>query len=533
MLRNVSGGRVPHFLKICAVLFLLAAPSLSAQEEVTIPKNIPAKDASPLPNLVAQQFYLKPDQKLQNKTVEIHGLVFVQASDRERNSQFAVVTDFGPQVVKSRVIPGLTDLQAAKKWVKENLQTQEFEGAEIKKISIPVTEGKTKDLYWVGHKGFDSLEAAQGEIAMTASIVEKQGGDFKAMAKQAQVLLTVPEGEEPIEIKTPAQFAKEEAMILKYFDQLDIGNELFGPFHGTAIGEKITWQSFGESSWRLTNLSDRHYDSQVGFWTNRLVFKGIRAPLSTIDPFVEVTPALDSSSTDFSSSIISYIGLEWRPFANNPWLFNTRPWSLPLLKFIQNYRFMAAYGDRRNLKDEITGSRDHDIIAGVTIFYEWGLDLPSVSERKASTIPDYIRNYVWGEYFGSYTFQHTNFSSEKVFDSFLFNSSLTMGVTLPSIPLPNNPVLSDLTFMPYMRFEHANNTQHSFSYQNYHFMAAGMRWMPFRNYRFKENEWLYKMKVFGEFVGVGKVRHFKQDDEVPFAIDYDWRVGLGWSSKRY
>ena len=169
----------------------------------------------------------------------------------------------------------------------------------------------------------------------------------------------------------------------------------------------------------------------------------------------------------------------------------------------------------------------------MTIFHEWGVDLPSVTERKSTTIPDYLRNYTWGEYFGSYTFQRTNFSSEKKFDAFIFNSSLTLGITLPSIPVPNNPFISDLTFMPYMRFEHVNNTQHSFPHQNYYFVAAGMRWMPFRNYRFKENEWLYKMKVFGEFVGVGKVRNWKQDDEVPNAVDYDWRIGINWSSKRF
>ena len=527
-----------RYFKIGAILLaLFAPPSLYAQEaekpvEATSASPAPVA-AAPIPNIFAQQFYLTPEQRLQNKTVEIQGLVFVQVSDRERDSQYAIVTDFGGQVVKTRVIPGLSSDKEVKKWVKANLKTEEFQGAEIKKLALPVSEGKAKDFYWVGHKGFESEDQAKSEIVMAATVVGQQGGDFKEMVKQAQTLMTSPEAEAPVEIKTEAQYQKEEALALKYFDQLDIGNELFGPFQGTPAGEKISWQSFGESSWRLTNLADRHYDSQVGFWTNRLIFKGLRFPLNTIDPFIEVTGALESNSVDYASSLVTYGGLEWRPLARNPWLENYRPWGLALLKFIQNYRFVVQYGDRRNLKDEITGSKDHDLIAGVTVFHEWGVDLPSVTERKVTTIPDYIRVYTWGEYFGAYTFQRTNFGSEKKFDAFIFNSSLTLGVTLPSLPVPNNPVISDLTFMPYMRFEHANNTQFSFPYQNYYFVAAGMRWMPFRNYRFKENEWLYKFKVFGEFVGVGKVRNWKQDDEVPYAIDYDWRVGVNWSSKRF
>ena len=335
-----------HYLKISALLLVLSAPFLYAQEEQPQP-------AAPSPNIFAQQFYLSPAQRLQNKTVEIQGLVFVQVSDRERDSQYAVVTDFGGQVVKTRVIPGLSSVQDAKKWLKTNLQTSEFEGAEIKKLALPVAEGKAKDFYWVGHRGFESEEQAKSEIVMAATVVGTQGGDFKAMAKQAQTLMSAPEAEAPVEIKTAAQYQREEALALKYFDQLDIGNELFGPFQGTSVGEKITWQSFGESSWRLTNLADKHYDSQVGFWTNRLILKGLRFPLNTIDPFIEISPALESNSVDFASNLITYGGLEWRPFARNPWFENYRPWSLAILKFIQNYRFIVQYGDRRNLKDEI------------------------------------------------------------------------------------------------------------------------------------------------------------------------------------
>ena len=65
------------------------------------------------------------------------------------------------------------------------------------------------------------------------------------------------------------------------------------------------------------------------------------------------------------------------------------------------------------------------------------------------------------------------------------------------------------------------------------FVAVGLRWMPFRNYRYKESEWLSKFKVFGEFVGIGKVQNFRQDEEAPNAIRNDFRVGINFSSRRF
>ncbi len=87
--------------------------------------------------------------------------------------------------------------------------------------------------------------------------------------------------------------------------------------------------------------------------------------------------------------------------------------------------------------------------------------------------------------------------------------------------------------MPYMKFEHVNNTQFSFPYQNRYFVSAGVRVMPFRNYRWKESEWLSKTKVFAEFVGVGKTQIVKHEDgaEEPFRTDF--RVGVNISSRRF
>ena len=498
----------------------------------SVPK-IPARAPAPQKNIFVEHFYMPPALRVQYNTWEAKGFVFVETPNRGRNARYSIVTGFGPNVLKTRFLPGFQKPEEIRKWVSENQETAAFEEVEIRRLPVGGTKENPEYLYWVGHRSFASADQAQAEIALAQSITQAEGFDFSEMVKAAQTAMRVAEEEPPVEIKTPAQFQKEEEIMLKFLDQLDVGNEIFGVLQGEGSGEAIVWQSFGETTWRMTNLDKRNFSDQVGFWTNRLVLKGIRAPLSSIDPFVESTAALESNGVDFASHLDLSAGVEWRPFSRNPWLLNYRPWSLPLLEWIRNYRFFMQYFDRKNLKDEIAASRDYDLVAGVQIFYEWGIDLPPATEGDPEGIPDYLRRYVWGEYFGSYRYEKTNFGSQDDFNAFIWNSSVILGVRLPGIPLPANPINDELVFMPYMHFEHVNNTEFSFPFQNRYFVGAGVRWMPFRTYRYKENEWLSKVKIFGEYVGVGRAQNAKQDGEAPNAIDYDLRFGLSFSQRRF
>ena len=485
--------------------------------------------AAPLPNVFAEQFLMSPDLRLRYPTSELKGFVFVETPERETKTNYSIVTHFGGSAIRTQALPGLKDLQEARKWIEDHLKTSEFEGAEIRELPLPTRDGKTKNRYWVGQQSFSTPEDARAHIALVKSVAEIQGGDFTTMVKEAESALRSPEEELPMEI-TPAQFEREEKVFLKLLDQLDIGNEAYGPFMGETVGEPVLWQSFGETSWRMTNLDKRNFSDQVGFWTNRLVIKGIRFPFNTVDPFVEMTGALESNGTDGASHLDLSAGLEWRPFARNPTVYNYRPWTLPLLEFIRNYRVYIQYFDRKNLKDEITGIKDYDFRAGVQIFYEWGIDLPGADEEAPSSAVDYLRRYVWGEYFGDYHWEKTDFTLEDDFNAFIANSSVILGFRFPGIPLPPNYVNEELVIMPYFRFEHVNNSSFSFRYQNQYFVSVGARWMPFRNYRFKDNEWLFKTKVFAEFVGVGLVQNPKQDDDTP---DYDLRFGVSFSHRRF
>ncbi len=525
-----------RFWVLIVSLALMSGSAFAEEVKVKAPSAVPAAEpAAPQSNLFAQEFYLPSDQRLQYKTASVGGLVFIQTPDRELNTQYSVVTDFGPNAVKSRYIPNLNSLEDVQKWVKEKIQTADFQGVMIKRLAIPSGVGNEKMVYWVGHKAFDSSQAAEAQVTMSRTVIESKGGDFMKSVQEADKVF-VPVSDTVIETpQTREQFEKEEQIALKFMDQLDIGNELFGPFQGTPVGEKFVWQSFGESSYRLTNLESEKFHSQVGFWTNRFVFKGIRAPLNTIDPYIEITAALESNSIGFKQNMQIFTGLEYRPLANNTFLSNYAPFGLHLLDFVKSYRMFVQYGTRINLRDDITGSRNYNLIAGVNIFYEWGVDLPAIADAVApSTWQDYLRLYTWGEYFGSYTFDRTGFSIEDDFNAFIFNSSITLGLTMPGIPLPPNPINDEFVAMPYARLEHVNNSEFSFPYQNRWFLAGGIRWMPFRTYKWRDNEWLYKTKLFVEYVGVGGAYSTKQGvNDSQTHPDWDLRFGVNWSSRRF
>ena len=462
----------------------------------------------------------------------MRGFSVLKTHSLHQDAEYSFVTDFGGGIIKSRYIAGLKDVTAVDEYIKKNLKTANAEGVEIRKLSVPVAKGPAVELFWVGDKAFTTPEEASKEISLTKALVQSAGGNFDEAVRAVPVY--VPEKEKPIEIKTPAQFKKEEELILKFTDQLGIGEKMFGVFQGVPSGTNITWQSFGETSWRQTNLASKNFNTQVGYWTNRLVFGGIRFPLNTIDPFVESTVDLQSDSTDYANNLMLYAGLEWRPLARNPWLLNFRPFGdIPILEWMRNYRFYIQTGKRYGLKDPITNSKDYDLLWGVQCYYEWNTELPALGETRPEKFTDYLRQYVWGEYFGNYYVSRTGFNSEKSFNAFIANSSITMGIRLPGIPLPQNPINDKFILMPYLRFEQVSNAEFSFWYQNQFFLATGLRWMPFMDYRWKENEWLSKTAVFGEWIGIGRAQRLKQDGNPPDVPNYDLRFGVKFSSRRF
>lgn len=506
-------------------LALFFAIPLSAQE--------PPSSESPANFLFRDQFYLSPAERARHNATPINNFLVLEQPAPEWNSNIAIVSDFAPKAVRTRVLRDVQTLDQAREWLAAQKKELSFQDVPVIELSLPMPDGSVQQRYWVGNKSFSSLDRAQAEIAMVQAVIQSQGGDFSRAVTLAEEF----KGAEPApppqkEVKTQTQFEREEEIALRWVDHLNFGEKLYGPFQGVPAGEPILYQSFGETTWRSTNLAEREFQSQVGFWTNRLVFKGIRFPFSTLDPYIELTVAPEATGNDGGNQMDTVTGLEWRPFVRNAWLENFRPWGLPLLKWIKNYRFIVEYYDRRNLKDEIANIRDFDFRWGVDIFYEWGIELPPPDRGPNKGFAGFLEDYTWGEYFGDYTWRDTNFTAEENFDAWILDTSLIFGFKVPLMRLPPNPVNERLMLMPYFRFGLIYNTRLANPADNRYFVAVGLRWMPFRDYRFANNEWLFKTKIFGEWLGIGKVQNFHADDSRPHP-DEDWRIGVAWSLRRF
>ncbi len=514
------------------LLIFLSAPFGFAQESAQEPQiNFLFRDA----------FYAPPSVKLKYDIYESGGFLLIRDKKRGGNSEFAIITNFDDPIIESRVLKNVRSIDAANAFLEKNTRKIIFERIPIREVPLVLKDGTPTAHYWVGQRAFRSLDQAKAKIIEVKMAIETGGGNFDRSIELISEFF--PEEPAPTPAQAHANYLAEEELAIKIIDWLDIGEpNHYGPLGlvpghllGVAQGESLLWQAFGETSFRWTNLDRGGFNDEVGYVTNRVVLKGIRfIGEATIDPYVEVTTGLESSGANFPKHLDLVAGLEWRPFGRMEFFENFNFQGLYLLKFFRNYRFYAQYLERKNVSDEILGSPDTDFWAGTDVFYEWGVDLPLpwVVPNRTSLV-DYINDYVWGEYYGNYNWRKSNFSTVDDYHAWVFNSSLTLGIKWPSIKLPSNPINPELLFMPYFRLEHITVPRRTdLPFDNRIFVAAGIRWMPFRSYQFEHNEWLFKTKLFAEYVGIGGVGHPgpTHNADVP---DRDFRAGINVSFKRY
>ncbi|OGW80996.1 MAG: hypothetical protein A3G33_01305 [Omnitrophica bacterium RIFCSPLOWO2_12_FULL_44_17] len=526
------------FLGFCALVsvFLISFSFLSngfAQTD-QIPKTPQASSEQPSVNyLFRDSFYANPNLKAKYDITEVEGLLLVKNQDFLRRSNYSIVTGFEGSILESRVLKNVRSKEEAQAYIEKNLRKIHFERIPIRELPLVEKNGTPTSRFWVGQRAFSTLEDAKTSVVNAKTMIETDGGNFDKALELVEEYF--PEMPGPTEEEIRANYKREEELAVKMMDWLDIGEKLYGPMTGTPIGERLLWQSFGETSFRDTNLSNHSFDGQTGYWTNRLVFKGLRfLGEPTLDPYVEVTAAADTEGLNYPKHLDLIGGVEYRPLGRAAFLENFNLYGLNVLKFARSYRLYVQYMERKNLTDEIEGSRDTDLWAGLDIFYEWGIDLeqPWVG-RDSKSISNLIRNYVWGEYYGNYRWEKTDFTTNEHFHSWILNSTVTFGIKWPRIDLPKNPINDEFLLMPYLRFEQTTNPNREFSFQNQMYMAAGVRWMPFRSYQFMNNEWLFKTKLFAEYAGIGGIGHPGPAGKSPDTPDYDWRFGVNVSFKRY
>ncbi len=480
--------------------------------------------------LLRDTFYLNQDVKLKREVFEVEGFFLVPQPAPDWNSSFSIITSAKGNIITTHILKNVNSSDDARKFFLENVKLYDSYGVPIRALALETKTGKKKKLYWVGSRAFRSLNDARKSVKVVKKAIEKQGGDFEEAIRRSNEISKVPAV--PAEKPPAPRTAQEEEFLLKMVDWLGFDKYLYGPFYGIPSGEPILYQATFETSYRTTNLSERHFDSDVGYFSNRLVFKGLRFLASTtIDPYVEVTPSLESNGLDYASYVQIAGGFEWRPFARSAFLQNFQPYGLPLLDWLRNLRTYVAYVQNKNIKYKFDDPvKTYSLEAGITLFKEWGIDLPTY-ERFSSEGKFFKKSdLVWGELYGEYIFDKTNYTAGDNLNCMLYTTAFKIGLKFPRFPLPNNPINEEFLVMPYFLFEDTRNGEFSRFYQNRMFYGWGVRWMPFRDYRFVNNEWLFKTKFFFEYIQDVNYTKNEPDGAVP---EKDFRLGVNVSLRRF
>jgi len=480
---------------VIGVLSIFIFPPLSLHAEISSSEATEESESSggseseqPQQNLLHDTFYLGHDVKIKREVFDVEGFLLVSHPLPDWNSTFAVVTGFKGNIATTHALKNVNSTDDARKYFLKNVKMHDVEGVTVRELSLERKTGDKVKFYWVGNRAFRSLKDAKRLIEVVKNEIEKSGGDFEDAIEKAG---EVPYAAVPPEEKAPtAQSLREEELINKMVGWMGFDKSWYGPFYGVPSGENILYQSTFESTYRSTNLEKRDFNSMVGYFSNRLVFKGLRCFAgTTVDPFIESVPTMDGTGTDYASYLQVAAGLEWRFFANNAFLQNYQPYGIPLLDWMRNLRAYIKYAQHKNIKGKYNDwDKDYDFLAGVSIFKEWGIDLPSVDRYNAEGKYFKKSDLLWGELYGDYAFNKTNFSPVDNPNCFIGVTAFKVGLKLPRIPLPDNPINEEFMLMPYFLYESANNSDFSRYYQNYYFNGFGVRWMPFRDYRFANNE---------------------------------------------
>ncbi len=500
----------------------LFTPALFAK-----PTNIDTKTMDDSLAEFRNSFYVSEDFKFKYDLFEYRDFVMQETYNEKWNSNVAIITEFDSNLVKSKLLRNTSSLEEAEAYIDSHIKLHPYKGLEIPELQFELQNGKTISRFWVGQRSFATLKEAQAALNQFAVNIEKQGVNFNAFVTELQENgVPFEEPEEVIlgmdeDLYGGGYRNVEEAMALYVWEKMDLER-----FSGKAPDEPwFLWQSVFESTWRSTNLSYGGFNDLVGFFANRVRVRGVKMPFgSSIDPFIEGNVAFSSDGRDFDNNLVARFGAEYRPFRSMK--FFDKHWFTAWIKNIRGY---IDYGNRYATKDPIMFSPDHDWRAGVDVFKEWGIDIPE--EGKS--------DFWWGEYFGEYSFRKTGFSYlgyDNGYNTFLANTRILLGVKWPRIPLPENPVNNEMLVMPYMGWEWINNNHIPVHFENRYFVLAGVRWMPFRNKRHEKREWLFKMKLFFEYVGIGHVQHTKaQPGQVDpaFDVNNDFRFGVNISHNRF
>ncbi|MBI3266823.1 MAG: hypothetical protein HYZ67_07205 [Chlamydiae bacterium] len=456
------------------------------------------------------------------------GFLFLENLEEGWNSNYAIVSNFEGASIESQVLWGTENFNAVKTLIDQNLKTFLYQDVQIRELVIPVKNSEKISLFWVGQKAYPTQEEAQKAVDRALA----EGVSPKEMVEhEEEVPEIAPQSAIPSETQSTSTEGLDQAKISQ--GQIPSAEATPYPLHvdekikqvaipGTEVEpeqDRFYWQTFGEFTWRRTNLdapnkdNPDYFNDVVGFHSLRLIMRGMRfyegGP--TLDPYVEATFSMATNDTPFENKLVAVAGVEYR-LLDNIAVLKQNPW----LEWLTSLRLFGQYMDLSHLRQTDTAATTYDARAGMGLYKDWGWDKPFDQEERE---PFY--HYLWGELFMENAWKKTDFNRED-YNSMTWSDVAWFGLKFPWIG--DIPPL-----MPYAKVEFTAS-QRDFFFQNRVFFGYGLRYMPFHTSRFKGSEWLYNFKIFAEYDDIESYFKDEPPDDRP---DWDFRVGVKIDINRF
>jgi hypothetical protein len=259
---------------------------------------------------------------------------------------------------------------------------------------------------------------------------------------------------------------------------------------GLDIGENFAFLTFGDWSYRQTNIYRKNYDYTGGWSYARLVWRSKVVPLG-----IYVSGVIANSNCDktWENNYVVGVGVERYIFEDEESVSG-----LP-----GNIRFYFEYLRIGYTKEKgVNWFPSYDLRVGFDIYKDYG-----IGRNKLNRLS-------WAEIWGNLGWQKTNFYIEN-YNSIVVGLNVKAGFRLPK----NTP----FSLMPYGVADVSWVGRHDFYWQNRGLIGIGLRIMPFAK---AKSELLNRLKIFTEYFFT--VEYFK-DKPAGYIPGYDFRVGVIYS----
>ncbi|MFA4858391.1 MAG: hypothetical protein WC901_05355 [Candidatus Margulisiibacteriota bacterium] len=222
-------------------------------------------------------------------------------------------------------------------------------------------------------------------------------------------------------------------------------------------------------------------------------------------PYVTAQGAYSGDPNYWNNNLYTGVGVRVLPFAKTD-----SPSPINALKIF--YESLSASYYKDGEAAVAAGRPNQDTVFGLDLWYEWNQPQWSGDKNYSFASP-------WSEVWANLSFRQTNFYEDN-FNSYILRIQEKTGLFLGE-GQNNGPL-----FQPYLTFDFVNSGK-NYSWLNRMSYGLGVRVEPFRFTDDPTSAWLFKLKMFGEGLGMA---YFK--DAPTTNISTDFRAGVEFTIGR-